>query len=70
MICRSFIFRGAEITFYSWVYSNWRLNYLAWDSLYTYFFALLGVEFCYYWWHRASHGKCPRFRTFSFFASF
>ncbi|XP_063601020.1 alkylglycerol monooxygenase-like [Penaeus indicus] len=51
----NFIFRGAEITLYSWLYNNWRLNYLAWDSLYTYFFAMLGVEFCYYWWHRASH---------------
>lgn len=51
----NFVFRGAELSAYIWVYSNWCLGFLAWDSLSTYFLALLGVEFCYYWWHRASH---------------
>ncbi|XP_047479634.1 alkylglycerol monooxygenase-like [Penaeus chinensis] len=51
----NFVFRGAELSVYIWVYDNWRLSCLAWDSLYTYFLALLGVEFCFYWWHRASH---------------
>ncbi|XP_037802139.1 alkylglycerol monooxygenase-like isoform X2 [Penaeus monodon] len=51
----NFVFRGAELSAYIWVYDNWRLSCLAWDSLYTYFLSLLGVEFCFYWWHRASH---------------
>ncbi|XP_042878325.1 alkylglycerol monooxygenase-like [Penaeus japonicus] len=51
----NFILRGAELSAYIWVYNNWGLIHLAWDSVYTYFVALLGVEFCFYWWHRASH---------------
>merc|ERR1719167_1459713 len=51
----NFLFRGLELSMYIYVYNNWRIQYLPWDSIYTYFAAMLGVEFCYYWWHRASH---------------
>lgn len=41
---------------YLYIYNNWRVADLPWDSALTWYLALLGVDFCYYWVHRASHG--------------
>ncbi|XP_050720753.1 alkylglycerol monooxygenase-like [Eriocheir sinensis] len=52
---RVFIFRGAEFAAYIWVYNNLRITELSWNSPWTYFFAILSVDFCNYWWHRCCH---------------
>ncbi|XP_072940102.1 alkylglycerol monooxygenase-like [Epargyreus clarus] len=49
------IWRGAEFYAYSWIYSNWKLIDLPWDHTTTWFLAALGMDFCYYWMHRACH---------------
>jgi len=47
--------RGLEHSLYSYLYHNYRIIDLPWDSPYTWYFAALAVDFCYYWGHRASH---------------
>ncbi|KAL1132790.1 hypothetical protein AAG570_010742 [Ranatra chinensis] len=49
------IFRGGESALYIWMYENYRIVDLPWDSVFTWYLAALGVDFCYYWVHRASH---------------
>ncbi|XP_071444075.1 alkylglycerol monooxygenase-like [Hetaerina americana] len=49
------IFRGAESSLYMVIYDRWRVANLPWDSPWTWYLALLVVDFCYYWLHRASH---------------
>ncbi|KAL0882115.1 hypothetical protein ABMA27_000678 [Loxostege sticticalis] len=49
------LWRGAESYMYTWIYTNWRLVNLPWDFTTTWFLAALGVDFCYYWMHRACH---------------
>nr|CAD7453009.1 unnamed protein product [Timema tahoe] len=49
------VFRGAENVAYIFIYENFRLVELPWDSAWTWYLAVLGVDFCYYWLHRACH---------------
>ncbi|KAM3960937.1 alkylglycerol monooxygenase-like [Aphomia sociella] len=53
--CGRLIWRGAESYVYTWIYSNYRLVELPWDNTITWYAAALGVDFCYYWMHRACH---------------
>ncbi|GBP53858.1 Alkylglycerol monooxygenase [Eumeta japonica] len=53
--CGRLCWRGAESYLYTWIYSNWRLVELPWDNTLTWYAAALGVDFCYYWMHRACH---------------
>ena len=41
---------------YFYLYHNYRIIDLPWNSPYTWYLAALSVDFCYYWGHRASHG--------------
>ena len=50
------ICRGLEHSLYFYLYHNYRIIDLPWDSPYTWYFAAIAVDFCYYWGHRASHG--------------
>ncbi|XP_045494059.1 alkylglycerol monooxygenase-like [Colias croceus] len=49
------IWRGAEFYAYNWIYNNWKMVDLPWDSTTTWVLAALGMDFCYYWMHRACH---------------
>jgi len=49
------ITKGPMIAIYSWVYENYRIADLAWDSAITWILAALLVDLGYYWFHRASH---------------
>nr|CAD7586697.1 unnamed protein product [Timema genevievae] len=53
--CGRLVFRGAENVAYIFIYENFRLVELPWDSAWTWYLAVLGVDFCYYWLHRACH---------------
>lgn len=46
---------GALLASYVYVYNNYRILTLPWDSVFTWFFAMLAVDFAYYWVHRCSH---------------
>ncbi|XP_073980605.1 alkylglycerol monooxygenase-like isoform X1 [Rhodnius prolixus] len=49
------LFRGGESWIYVWIYDHWRIGELQWDSAVTWYVAAVGVDFCYYWLHRACH---------------
>ena len=48
---------SAELALYVFVYDNFHLVTLPWDSPWTWYFCLFGVDFFYYWFHRAAHGR-------------
>ena len=41
---------------YVYVHTHHCLYPLAWDSALTWLVAAVGIDFCYYWVHRAAHG--------------
>ncbi|XP_058152908.1 alkylglycerol monooxygenase isoform X2 [Dasypus novemcinctus] len=47
--------RSIELTSYIYVWENYRLFALPWDSPWTWYFTFLGVDFGYYWFHRMAH---------------
>ncbi|CAH1401955.1 unnamed protein product [Nezara viridula] len=47
------LFRGGESILYIWIYNNYRIADLQWDSPITWYLTAIGVDFCYYWVHRA-----------------
>ncbi|XP_012276750.1 alkylglycerol monooxygenase [Orussus abietinus] len=49
------LFRGVEYYAYIWIYERYRVCGLPWDSLWTWYVTVIGVDFCYYWVHRANH---------------
>ncbi|XP_035234027.1 alkylglycerol monooxygenase-like [Stegodyphus dumicola] len=51
----SVLFRGIQFVAYTYIYNNWRLVTLPWNSIWTWWICFLGVDFGYYWLHRASH---------------
>ena len=51
------LFQGFELVGYVWVYNNYKVLSLPWDSPFTWWIALLGVDLAYYWFHRMAHGK-------------
>ncbi|CAH1379824.1 unnamed protein product [Tenebrio molitor] len=53
--CGRLVFRGAESYAYVYIYENFRLVELSWDKPATWYLAAIGVDFCYYWVHRACH---------------
>ncbi|KAK7862895.1 hypothetical protein R5R35_011604 [Gryllus longicercus] len=53
--CGRLVFRGAENAAYIYVYSHFRITDLPWDSPVTWYLSVIGVDFCYYWVHRACH---------------
>jgi sterol desaturase/sphingolipid hydroxylase (fatty acid hydroxylase superfamily) len=55
---------GFEVGLYIWIHRHWRVLDLSWDSALTWYAALLGVDFAYYWAHRASHGKPGLYCTY------
>ncbi|XP_061676000.1 alkylglycerol monooxygenase isoform X1 [Syngnathoides biaculeatus] len=47
--------RGLELSAYVYVWENFRLLELPWDSAWTWWLSFLAVDFCYYWFHRFAH---------------
>ncbi|XP_024938420.1 alkylglycerol monooxygenase isoform X2 [Cephus cinctus] len=45
-------FRGVEYYAYIAIYEKYRLCSLAWDSPWTWYVTVIGVDFCYYWVHQ------------------
>ncbi|XP_018413232.1 PREDICTED: alkylglycerol monooxygenase isoform X2 [Nanorana parkeri] len=48
-------FRSMEVTTYIYIWNNYRKIELPWDSTWTWWLTFLGVDFCYYWFHRMAH---------------
>lgn len=49
--------RSIELTSYVYIWENYRLIGLPWDSPWTWYLTFLAVDFGYYWFHRMAHGK-------------
>lgn len=47
--------RSIELTSYIYVWQNYRLIVLPWDSPWTWYLTFLGVDLGYYWFHRLAH---------------
>nr|XP_033786871.1 alkylglycerol monooxygenase-like isoform X2 [Geotrypetes seraphini] len=47
--------RGIELTSYIYIWNNYRLLELPWDSPWTWWLTFIGVDFGYYWFHRMAH---------------
>ena len=56
LFCRVIV-SSVELALYVFVYDNFHLVTLPWDSPWTWYICLFGVDFCYYWFHRAAHGR-------------
>ncbi|XP_055276494.1 alkylglycerol monooxygenase isoform X2 [Moschus berezovskii] len=48
-------YRSIELTSYVYIWENYRLISLPWDSPWTWYLTFLGVDFGYYWFHRMAH---------------
>ena len=42
---------------YFYIHEHYCLHALAWDSPASWVLAGLGIDFCFYWVHRAGHGQ-------------
>ncbi|XP_050639013.1 alkylglycerol monooxygenase isoform X2 [Macaca thibetana thibetana] len=51
----SLFFRSIELTSYIYIWENYRLFSLPWDSPWTWYLTFFGVDFGYYWFHRMAH---------------
>ncbi|KAK3089990.1 hypothetical protein FSP39_008264 [Pinctada imbricata] len=49
------VLRSVHLVSYMWVYDNYRLAELPWDSAWTWWLCFLGVDLGYYWFHRLAH---------------
>ncbi|XP_041844042.1 alkylglycerol monooxygenase [Melanotaenia boesemani] len=49
------LMRGCELTAYVYVWDHFRMVELPWNSAWTWWLSLIGVDFCYYWVHRFAH---------------
>lgn len=47
--------KGAENWLYCYLYENYRIINLQWTNPVTWYTVAVFVDFCYYWFHRASH---------------
>ena len=51
------------MTAYTWIHDRFNIfPWLSWDSSISYWIAFIAIDFCYYWFHRMSHGKTNLFR--------
>lgn len=47
---------GIEFSLAFWIYENYAIVRLPWNSPWTWIIAFILVDFSYYWFHRAAHG--------------
>ena len=51
------VVKGMELVPYVWVYENYRVYELPWDSPITWYLCFLVYDCAYYWFHRMAHGE-------------
>ena len=55
MSLRELLFKSGMVSIYVYIYENYRVYELPWDSVITWIIAALLVDLAYYWVHRAAH---------------
>ena len=53
---KQIVFKGSTTGLYIYIYENYALYRLPWDSVYTWILCALLYDVGYYWGHRAAHG--------------
>lgn len=48
--------RGVEHSLYTYIYNNYRLIDLPWDSIHVWYISAILIDFGAYWVHRLGHG--------------
>lgn len=56
-IIGSLFMRAIEMVAYLYVWENYRIAELPWNSVWTWLFVMMAVDHGYYWVHRCAHGK-------------
>ena len=56
LLCR-ILTKALLFAFYIYIYDNYRIYTLPWDSIWTWIIAAVGYDLGYYWVHRAAHGN-------------
>ncbi|GBM02362.1 Alkylglycerol monooxygenase [Araneus ventricosus] len=46
---------GAELILYTWIYNNWRIGTLPWNSPWPWILCMVLTDFFFYWMHRITH---------------
>ena len=52
--------KGFLMMAYFYIYNNWRIYELPWDSTFTWIVAAVLCDLGYYWVHRAAHGRSSK----------
>lgn len=55
-IFQGVVLKGFEVSVYVWIYDNFSLIHLPWDSPFTWWVCFIVYDFLYYWFHRMAHG--------------
>jgi alkylglycerol monooxygenase len=55
MLIKDVFLKGALFAAYIYIYDNYRIYALPWDSVWTWIIAAIGGDLGYYWVHRAAH---------------
>ena len=55
--------KGFLMMAYFYIYNNWRIYELPWDSTITWIVAAILCDLGYYWVHRAAHGRSIKIRN-------
>ncbi|XP_030828672.1 alkylglycerol monooxygenase-like [Strongylocentrotus purpuratus] len=55
MVITGLFTKAMELGIYVYVFENFCIYELPWDSPWTWFFSFLGIDLGYYWFHRMSH---------------
>lgn len=50
--------RSIEVIVFCFVYDNFRVASMAWNSYFTWWFTFFFLDFGFYWAHRLAHGNC------------
>ena len=51
------VIKSFKIYVYIWIYKNYHIIDLPWDSPITWWGCLVVYDFLFYWFHRAAHGE-------------
>ena len=56
-LAQDVVIKSFKIYVYIWIYKNYHIIDLPWDSPITWWVCLVVYDFLYYWFHRAAHGE-------------
>nr|ACO14825.1 Transmembrane protein 195 [Caligus clemensi] len=55
LLIRNILIKSLTNLPYFYIYEHYKIYALPWDSVWTWLIAMVAIDFCYYWVHRAAH---------------